>query len=185
MDTKLQSLGSNTITKTITGFTLKISNSMENITIDTEDLSPQRKETTTEETKTDLIVNVDGSCSPNPGGDMWGGVYISYCGRKLWSIAKAFLGHVGTNNMAEILITIYGLKALKRIQEKYPQYDVPSTIISDSMLIVQAIERGSAKSPALDDCVDEFLKIRDTMRNKPRVIWRKREVNTRADSRSR
>ena len=158
---------------------------METITIDTDDLSPQREETVSEEKETDLIVNVDGSCSPNPGGDMWGGVYISYCGRKLWSIAKAFLGHVGTNNMAEILIAIYGLKALKRIQEKYPQYDVPSTIISDSMLTVQAIERGSAKSPALDDRVDEFIKIRDTMRNKPKVIWRKREVNSRADARSR
>ena len=158
---------------------------METIAIDTDDLSPQREETVSEEKEKDLIVNVDGSCSPNPGGDMWGGVYISYCGRKLWSIAKAFLGHVGTNNKAEILIAIYGLKALKRIQEKYPQYDVPSTIISDSMLTVQAIERGSAKSPALDDRVDEFLKIRDTMRNKPKVIWRKREVNSRADARSR
>lgn len=158
---------------------------MKEIEIDTEDLSPKMEQHANPVSDPDLIVHVDGSCSPNPGGDMWGGVYMSYKGRKLWSTAKVFLGHVGTNNMAEILIAIYGLKALKRIQEKYPEYDVPSLMVSDSMLIVQAIERGSAKSPALDDKVDEFLQIHDGMRNKPRIEWRKRDKNSRADARSR
>lgn len=133
----------------------------------------------------ELQIHIDGSCLPNPGGDMRGGVYIKYKGRKIWDAAGVLLGRNGTNNMAEICIALYALTALQRIQEKHPEYNVPSVIISDSMLIVSAINKGGAKSKALDDKVEEFLQLRDKMENKPIVVWRRREENSKADSRSR
>ena len=157
---------------------------MNKIEIDTTDLNPTQTPTKKEQYP-DLKVYVDGSCSPNPGGTMTGGVYIEFQGRKLWDATKVYLGNTGTNNMAEICIAIYGLQVLKRIQEKYPEYNVPSVIFSDSLLTVNSIENGRAKSPALDDKVDEFLKIRDAMQHKPQVVWHKREENSRADARSR
>lgn len=157
---------------------------MNEIEIDMSDFSCGTSNGPTEELP-DLQIHVDGSCFPNPGGNMHGGVYIKYKGRKLWDASSVFLGGNGTNNMAEICIAIYALTALQRIQAKAPEYNVPSVIISDSLLIVNAINKGGAKARALDDKVEEFLKLRDTMEHKPLVVWKRREDNSKADSRSR
>lgn len=139
-----------------------------------------------EDKQRDLEIFVDASCFPNPGGKMFGGLYMTYKRKKLASQGQIFLGDNGTNNSAEIRILTHALNVLKKVQAEHPEYaNAPCRLVSDSLLIVSAIQREGAKNADLNEEVMKFIEIRDGMANPPDVIWVSRKKNAFADALSR
>lgn len=131
------------------------------------------------EPTTDLVIYVDGSCQPNPG-NMYVGVAVFMKDDMLWH-DTAFAG-AGTNNQAEYHAFIHAARALYLLQKQFPEYKVPSTIVSDSRLAVDAYNQIHLPSnPSFGVLFDRYRQLIGRVDPKPSIIWVPRAQNKRAD----
>ena len=127
-----------------------------------------------------LVMEFDGSCTKNPGGTGGYGVVIKRDGK----IIDELVGQMKnmddmTNNRAEYLALIIGLKYLKT---NYP--DEPIICRGDSKLVIsQMIGEASVKSDRLFDLWKRASKIAGDMNIS--FEWIDRKENKRADELSR
>jgi len=127
-----------------------------------------------------LVMEFDGSCTKNPGGTGGYGVVIKRDGK----IIDELVGQMKnmddmTNNRAEYLALIIGLKYLKT---NYP--DEPIICRGDSKLVIsQMIGESSVKSDRLFDLWKKASKVAGDMNIS--FEWIDRKENKRADELSR
>ncbi|MBS3816697.1 MAG: reverse transcriptase-like protein [Candidatus Thermoplasmatota archaeon] len=127
-----------------------------------------------------LIMEFDGSCLKNPGGPGGYGVVIKKDGRTIDELTGKIRKMDGlTNNRAEYLALIIGLKYLKM---HYPEESVICK--GDSMLVIKQME--GSLSVNRDDLFDLWKKASKAVKGmNVSFEWIEREENGRADELSR
>lgn len=104
---------------------------------------------------------VDGGCDPNPGVGGWAAILI--CGNRIKELRGG--EPQTTNNRAEIVATIEGLKALKQPCEV--------TVYSDSQLVIETM-KGNFKANKNMDLWQQLFAVADTHT----VTWVKIRAHT-------
>lgn len=122
----------------------------------------------------------DGACGPkNPGGHAGCGYLIKKNGKKIVE-KSVYLGrHARTsNNVAEFAAAILLLNELRNIEGE-------ATIYGDSEMVVRACNRGykkASKSALYYPFYLEILDVFEEFRDRVRVVWVPRELNSEADA---
>lgn len=131
--------------------------------------------------QTDLILYLDGSCDPNPGGSMVAGLLITYKGKPIHE-ESCYCGDKGTNNLAEIHAFVRAAQTLRTLFRQHPDLKGPVTFVSDSRIVVDAV-RGIRPfhSDDLVELVERFRQQYALLSPRPRIMWVKRKFNAAAD----
>lgn len=131
--------------------------------------------------RTDLVLYLDGSCDPNPGGQMVVGLLIALKEKTLHE-ESCYCGGNGTNNKAEIHAFIRAAQTLRTLFRQHPQLSGPATFVSDSRIVVDAV-RGinTFRNEELSELVERFRQQYALLTPRPHILWVKRKYNTAAD----
>jgi ribonuclease HI len=129
----------------------------------------------------DLLVYLDGSCNPNPGGVMYLGLSVEFKGEVIFE-DSSYCGTGGTNNEAELHAFVRAAQILRRLFATYPQYKVPAHFISDSRIVVTALQGARPfQSENLSELTERFHQQLALLSPRPRPIWVERKHNVAAD----
>lgn len=136
----------------------------------------------------EIVMNFDGSCWPNPGGKAGAGVVLTCDGKPLETIAEVIgTGPEYSNNYAELYAAMLGFENIYCILLENPNIQYNIFVRGDSQLAINLlIGRFKARKdklyyPAYIKAADRLKEIKKLAKSVT-FLWVPRELNTEADA---